>query len=465
MLSLSKHDEISKKGYLNVNKIEFDKMDIVDWYVSNFKIFENNLNGNRDIPFHKIRQSAIAKFSELGFPNSKNEEWKYTSIKLLLKNEFKFGKETVATTKDGLSGSIFQGMESNLLVFVNGVFSEEFSTFKPAQKGVIVENLQTAFSQRTEIINKHIAQYADYRNETFTALNTAFATDGVFIYVPEDTIVEEPIHLLNTTDSDHADAISNPRNLVIVENDSQLKLIETHNHIGDSSYFTNMVSEIVLGERAVMDNIVVQDESTKSFHIVNKEVHQQKNSTFTSIHVDLGGALVRNNLNIRLKGEYCESHLFGFYLGRGTQHIDSHTVIDHMVPNCNSNELFKGILDDKARGVFNGKVYVRKDAQKTNAFQENKTLILTDDATMNAKPQLEIFADDVKCSHGATVGQLDDEALFYLRSRGIDKEKANAILQYAFANDIFSQIKIKPVKNWLDAILHERLSKTTAAGD
>ena len=448
-----------------MNKLEFDKTDIVDWYVSNFKTFENNLNGNRDIPFHKIRQSAIAKFSELGFPNSKNEEWKYTSIKALLKHEFRFEKESIAVTENTVSGFVFEGLEKNLLVFVNGVFSEELSTYEPSQNGVIVENLKTAFSKRSDMINKHIAQYADYRNEPFTALNTAFATDGVFIYVPAGTIVEQPIHLLNITDSDHADSISNPRNLIIVENDSQVRFIETHNHTGEGSYFTNMVSEIILGESTVVDNIVIQDESTNAYHIVNKEVHQGKNSTFTSVHVDLGGALVRNNLNIRLKGEHGESHLFGFYLGRGTQHIDGHTVIDHMVPNCNSNELFKGILDDKARGVFNGKVYVRKDAQKTNAFQENKTLILTDDATMNAKPQLEIFADDVKCSHGATVGQLDEDALFYLRSRGINKEKANAILQYAFANDIFNQIKIEPVKNWLDSILHERLRKTTVVGN
>ena len=276
--------------------------------------------------------------------------------------------------------------------------------------------------------------------------------------------MEEPIHLLYVSDSNHANSITNPRNLIIVENDSQFQFIETHNHIGDASYFNNIVSEVLVGERAIVDNIVIQDESKKAYHIVNKEIHQQKNSTFTSIHIDLGGALVRNNLNIRLKGEYCESHLYGFYLGQGTQHIDSHTVIDHAVPNCNSNELFKGILDDKARGVFNGKVYVRRDAQKTNAFQENKTLILTDDATMNAKPQLEIFADDVKCSHGATVGQLDEEALFYLRSRGIDKEKANAILQYAFAGDIFDQIKIESVKERLDDILHERLSTTTNKG-
>jgi Fe-S cluster assembly protein SufD len=444
--------------------IEFDKMDIVDWYVSNFKIFENNLNGNRDIPFHKIRQSAIAKFSELGFPGAKNEEWKYTSVKPIIKQEFEFKKESAQVSKEKLSQLLFKGLEDNLLVFVNGTFSEELSTYKPNQKGVIVENLAQAFSNRTDLINKHIAKYADYQNEVFTALNTAFTTDGIFIYVPTNTIVEEPIHLLYVSDSNHANSITNPRNLIIVENDSQLRFIETHNHIGDASYFNNIVSEVLVGERAVVDNIVIQDESKKAYHIVNKEIHQEKNSTFTSIHIDLGGALVRNNLNIRLKGEYCESHLYGFYLGQGTQHIDSHTVIDHAVANCNSNELFKGILDDKAKGVFNGKVYVRRDAQKTNAFQENKTLILTDDATMNAKPQLEIFADDVKCSHGATVGQLDEEALFYLRSRGIDKEKANAILQYAFAGDIFDQIKIGSVKERLDEILHERLRTTTNKG-
>jgi len=447
-----------------MNKAEFDKMDIVDWYVSNFKIFENNLNGNRDLPFHKIRQSAIAKFSELGFPNSKNEEWKYTSIKPLLKHDFRFEKTESRISRDQLSGFVFDGLEDNLIVLINGDFSPGLSTFQTDQKGVIVENLADAFANHSELINRHIAKYADYQNETFTALNTAFASDGVFIYVPAGVVVEKPVHLLNFTDSDHENYVSHPRNLLIVENDSQVHFVETHNHVGERTYFTNMVTEVVVGERAVVDNTVIQDESTNAYHIVNKEVHQRKNSTFTSVHVDLGGAIVRNNLNIRLKGEYCESHLFGFYLGRGTQHIDIHTVIDHIVPNCNSNELFKGILDDKARGVFNGKVYVRKDAQKTNAFQENKTLILTDDASMNAKPQLEIFADDVKCSHGATVGQLDEDAVFYLRSRGIDREKANAILQYAFAIDIFNQIKIESVKNWLDAILHERLKKNSAAG-
>lgn len=448
-----------------MSKVDFEKMDVVDWYVANFKLYEQNLDGNRDIPFHQIRRKAISKFSELGFPTYKHEEWKYTNIKPLLRHEFKFEKTPGRVTREDISDFMYKGLEDNLLVFVNGEFSQELSTFKAVQGGMIVENLNRAFKHHSQLIDRYIAQYADYQNETFTALNTAFASDGIFIYVPEGVAVEEPLHLLNISDSHHADAISNPRNLIIVGDDAQIKLVETHHHLGDHIYFTNMVTEMVVGERAVVDNVVIQDESSSAYHIVNKEVHQEMNSVYSSIHVDLGGFIVRNNLNIRLRGEHAESHLYGFFLGSGNQLIDNHTVIDHAVPNCESNELFKGILDDKARGVFNGKVYVRKDAQKTNAFQENKALILSDDATMNSKPQLEIFADDVKCSHGATVGQLDEEALFYLRTRGIPKEKANAILQYAFASDIFDQIKIEPVKNWLDSVLDKRLRKTTPAGD
>ncbi|MFQ5584106.1 MAG: Fe-S cluster assembly protein SufD [Calditrichia bacterium] len=438
---------------------DFKTMTPEDWYVANFRRFENSLNGEITTPFHTVRQEAIARFSELGFPTTRNEEWKYTSISPLLKKEFTLGDETAKLSPQEIKKYTFKGLEETVVVLINGCYYSELSTFRADQKGVLVEGMAAAFAKHPQLISNFLAKYADYRQEPFVALNTAFTLDGVFVYIPEGTVIEKPIHLLNISAPAEDNSFSNPRILIVAGRDSKVQLVETHEHYSGYSCFVNQVTEIVLEEKAVVDHIKIQDENLQTYHIANRQVHQSKGSNYSSVNIDLGGALVRNNLNVKLNDENCEAHLIGFYLGKDNQHVDNHTFMDHAMPNCHSNELYKGILDDKSRGVFNGKIMVRKDAQKTNAYQNNKSLLLSDFATMNAKPQLEIFADDVKCSHGATVGELDEEALFYLRTRGIALEKARAILQYAFASDVFSYIKIEAVREKLDEILHERLSK------
>jgi Fe-S cluster assembly protein SufD len=267
-------------------------------------------------------------------------------------------------------------------------------------------------------------------------------------------VLEEPIHLLNISDSGAHSFLAHPRHLVFVGAGSQVKIIESYHHLGNQAYFNNIVTEMVVEEEANVEHVRIQNEGRQAFHIAAREVQQAKGSVYSSISIDLGGALVRNNFHLRLNAENCEGNLYGFYMCSGQQHVDNHTLIDHAMPHCNSKEHYKGILDDKAHGVFNGKVMVRPDAQKTNAYQSNQCLLLSNDATINAKPQLEIFADDVKCSHGAAIGQLDEDAAFYLRSRGIGEEEANSMLRYAYASEILDHIKIEPVRERLDKMVN-----------
>lgn len=442
-----------------MENVGLEKIDIKQWYVSNFELFENSLNGSKKPPFHEIRRDAISKFSDLGFPTSRNEDWKYTNVAPILAHKFKLVAKPVRLPKKVLNDFIFEGLEENLLVFVNGQFSEELSSFNLSSHGLIIDSLKNALQHCSDIIEKHLGRYAAFENESFTALNTAFTYDGAFVYVSEKSIIEEPIHIINLSDSRENEFVSHPRNLFVIGKESQVKIIESYHKFSKNTYFTNVVTEVVIEENAVIDHIKIQEESEKAYHVANTQVHQEMGSKYSSVNIDLGGALVRNNLNVLLNAENCECNLNGFYFGGGTQHIDNHTFIDHAKPHCCSNELYKGILDGKARGVFNGKIMVRPDAQKTNALQSNKTLLLTNEASVNAKPQLEIFADDVKCTHGATIGQLDEEALFYLRARGIGEDMASAMLRYAFAGDIFEKIKLGPVRKKLDTKIIKRLKK------
>ncbi len=432
--------------------------DIKQWYVSNFDLFEDGLNGSREIPFHEVRKSAISKFSELGFPTPRNEEWKYTNVAPLLEYKFKLPVGAARVPEEALQDFAFDKLNENLVVFVNGQYSEELSRLDLNIDDIIVENLRTAVVNHGDLVNRHLGRYANFEDECFTALNTAFTNDGTFIFVPDNKVIEDPIHLINISNGD-SELVTHPRNLFVAGKNSQVKIIESFHTLSEATYFNNLVTEVFVDERAIVDHIKLQEESTKAYHISSSQVQQERESVYTTVNIDLGGALVRNNLNILLNAENCESHLFGFYLGFGTQHIDNHTFIDHAKPHCFSNELYKGILDDKARGVFSGKIMVRPDAQKTNALQSNKTLLLTNDASINAKPQLEIFADDVKCTHGATIGQLDDEALFYLRARGIGEEMAGAMLRHAFISDVLENIKVEPIRDWMNGHIIERFTK------
>ncbi|MDP3831225.1 MAG: Fe-S cluster assembly protein SufD, partial [Ignavibacteriaceae bacterium] len=308
------------------------------------------------------------------------------------------------------------------------------------------------------ITEKYLARFALYDTNIFTALSTAFLKEGAFILVEKNSVIEKPIQILYVTATGE-NVITNPRNLFVVEENAQVKIVEIHKSLEENLNFTNTVTEVIVDNNAVVEHIKLQDENLRSFHVSRLEVDLEKSSNYSSYNVSIGAAISRNDSNARFNDEGGECTLNGLYLTQGEQLVDNHTMIDHAKPHCNSHELYKGVMNDKSRAVFNGKVLVRKDAQKTNAFQENKNILLSEEAIVDTKPQLEIFADDVKCSHGATIGQLSKDALFYLRSRGFGEEFARTTLIYAFASDVVHSISIPEVRDRLEAMLAEKLLK------
>lgn len=434
-------------------------IDIKDWYISNFGEFEKRLNGGKENPIHQKRKEALSNFSRLNFPSIKDEEWKYTSIAPLLKYNFSPSYEKKTVSKDFISSLLFDEPGHSLLVFINGRFSFENSNLLNLPEGVIAGSISEELKNNNKVVLKHLGKYADYQNHIFTALSTAYTDDGAFIYIPAGKIVEEPVHIIFYTDADKEKILTQPRNLFVAEKNSQVTIIEHYVGTEENIYFTNAVTEIVAQENAIIDHIKLQQESKKAYHIARMEINQERNSNFSSHFISTGADLSRNEFNSGLNDDGCECTLNGLYMIDGTQLFDAHTLIDHAKPHCNSHEHYKGILDGKSRGVFNGKIIVRKDAQKTNAFQENNNILLSDEALVNTKPQLEIFADDVKCSHGATIGQMDEEAKFYLKSRGIGEESGKAILLHAFASDVVTSIKIESVRNYIEKLITEKFNQ------
>jgi len=433
-------------------------IDIKDWYISNFGEFEKRLNGGKESSIHQKRKDALSNFSRLEFPTIKDEEWKYTSIAPLLKYNFVPSYEKKIVSKDFIKSLLFDEMEHSLIVFINGRYSAENSILLNLPEGAIAGSIANEIRKNNAVLLKYFGKYADHQNHIFTALSTAYTEDGAFIYVPTGKIVEEPIHIIFITDSGSEKILIQPRNLFIAEKNSQVTIIE--HYVGNEReiYFTNSVTEIVAEENAVVDHIKLQEESKKAFHIARMEVDQERSSNFSSHLISTGADLTRNDFNARFNNEGGECTLNGLYMIDSTQLFDAHTLMDHAKPHCNSHEHYKGILDDKSRGVFNGKIIVRQDAQKTNAFQENNSILLSDQALVNTKPQLEIFADDVKCSHGATIGQMDDDAKFYLKSRGIGEEASKGILLHAFASDVITSIKIESIRNYIEKIITEKFN-------
>jgi Fe-S cluster assembly protein SufD len=433
----------------------------IEWYLSSFEAFERGLNGESRLPIHAIRKAAIGRFAELGFPTTKNEEWRFTNIAPIAKTQFKpaaLRPEDIVTRK-AIEKFTFGGMKCSRLVFLNGHYATELSSVPTLPKGVIVSNLASAVKGDGELLYPHLGKYVRGDENGFTALNCGFMQDGAFVYIPDDVVVDEPIHLLFVSTGSESSFVSMPRNLIVAGKNCQLSVVESYVSLANIPYLTNAVTEMVIGERAVIEHDKFQDESVNAFHIGTTHFQQHAGSNVVSNSVAVGGSIVRNTVTSVLAAEGIECTLNGLSLVTGQQLVDNHTAIDHAMPNCVSHELYKSVLDGKARGVFNGKIFVRKDAQKTDAKQTNKTLLLSDNATMDTKPQLEIFADDVKCTHGATVGQLDEEQVFYLRSRGMSLESARDILTVAFASDVVSRIHVDPLREQLDAIIQKRLRK------
>ncbi|HZW38630.1 MAG TPA: Fe-S cluster assembly protein SufD [Ignavibacteriaceae bacterium] len=431
--------------------------DIKNLYIENFKNFEAKLNGGRNSQVHKIRQDAINKLNGLEFPITKWEEWKYTNINPITSSYFNPDVKKKLLNKDEIAKFLFEDFNCNLLVFVNGYYSKELSRQNCKENSVILSNIASVLNEKKEAFD--LLGRLAVNNNIFTALNTAYLNDGAFIHIPKNLIVDEPIHLLFIADGEGEKSLIQPRNLVIAEPFSKSTIVEHYVSLNEGVYFNNSVTEILVQENAYVDHIKLQEESKKAFHIGRMEVAQEKSSNFSSHLISLGAEIARNDFNTVFHDSHCESMLNGLFLIDGNQLFDAHTLIDHAKPYCNSHEHYKGILDGKSRGVFNGKVIVRRDAQKTNAFQENNNIILSQEALINTKPQLEIFADDVKCSHGATIGRLDEEAMFYLKSRGIGTEAATAILIHAFASDVIKSIKINAIRNYLEDILDKKFNQ------
>ncbi|MGB3586166.1 MAG: Fe-S cluster assembly protein SufD, partial [Tunicatimonas sp.] len=398
-----------------------------------------------------------------GFPAKKNEEYRYTPISKALEREFDGGDLTKAnideeSVQNLLNEVIPADLSANILVYVNGEFQPAFSRTENVPEGVIVTSLSQAYQNHSELIDRYFAQQTADQPDSFVALNTAVAQEGLFVYAPKNTVVETPTLAYFISDTSQGASVASPRNLYIAEQSSKFSVVESFYTLGNEASYQNVVSEIWVDTNASVYYNKLQPESEKAYHTGTTEVYQARDSRFTGVTISLQGAMIRNNLNVASDGENCETHMYGLYMLDGKSHVDNHTAVDHRQPNSFSNELYKGIMDDQSKGVFNGKVYVRQAAQKTNAFQSNANILLTNEASIDTKPQLEIWADDVKCSHGATTGQIDQEQLFYLRARGMSKDQATAILLRAFAGDVLENIELDFVRQQIEAVIDKRLN-------
>ncbi len=404
------------------------------------------------------REKAIDEFEKAGFPTTKQEKWRSTNLSRPLKLEYVHHFEPLEKNVDvaRLFMCEVHELESHLFAQLNGWFVHDNGGINHLPGGVIVGSLAAAFSAYPEIIEKHYAKYANMQGNGFVALNTALAQDGLFVYVPDNVIVDKPIQIINLINLTE-NLFIQPRNLIILGKNSKLQLLYCDHSLLHKQSLINAVTEIFIDDNAELESYKLQNKDNDSTLITNTWINQQSNSRMLTNILTLNPGTIRNNIHVTLDGSNCTADLFGLYLVDKEQHVDNNVVVDHARPHNQSNQLFKGILDDQATAVFNGHILVRRDAQKTNAFQKNRNILLTDKATVDSNPQLEIYADDVKCSHGSTVGQLDSEAMFYMRSRGISEEVARMSLMNAFAAEIIDKINIEPLRSRINELVTKRL--------
>ena len=430
-------------------------MTLSEKLISSFLAFELDIDINS--PIHNIRTSAIKKFQDLGFPNKKLENWKYTSLNQILKEDYTvFAKQKNVINFKKVKDYFIDNIESYKIVFVDGYFDPFLS--QTSHEGIDICIMSAALNKAkyADVIKKYFNKISDEK-DSLTSLNTAFSKEGVYIHVPKNTVVEKPVEVVHIATGNEAALMLQPRNLIVIEENSEIEIVESHRSLTSNPIFTNCLTEIFADRNANIDYYKIQNDNSTSSLIDSTFISQKRNSDVKVHTFSFGGKLTRNNLSFIQKSESINSTMNGLTIIDYQQHVDHHTLVHHANPNCESHQDYKGIFSGKSTGVFNGKIIVDKIAQKTNAFQQNNNILLEDNATVNSKPQLEIFADDVKCSHGCTIGQLDTDALFYLRARGIPKKEAKALLTYAFANNILESVKIPELKSKIKNIIAKKL--------
>jgi Fe-S cluster assembly protein SufD len=427
-------------------------MSTIDILKQDFEHYRAQADGSA---FAEQREAAFGELQQLGIPTIKHEEWKYTNLKFI--NDINFQASCIHTeaARNYYSEHIVQTLKANRLVFINGSFDASLTQLQPEDAGIVMTNLAAARKNHSDVFNAHFGKYAEVKGHAMNAMNTALMSDGAFIHVPAGKQTVYPIIITNISDASEVNVLNQPRNLIVVDKNAGATVIESFFALGSNASFCNIVNEVYVGENANLEHYKLQRLIGEHYQNNFTQVFQEANTHINQVTLTLDGKFVRNTLHFYMNGQNCNTLLYGLYLLDGNQFVDNHTRVDHAMPNCFSDEKYKGILKDKSTAVFNGKIMVHLDAQKTNAYQRNQNILLSDEATVNTKPQLEIFADDVKCTHGATIGQLDEEPMFYMRSRGIPENVARKLLLNAFADDIAEKIKIPE----LVAILEEQIEK------
>ena len=401
-----------------------------------------------------LRREAISGFGKLGFPTLSDEEWRFTNLEALRRGSFSIAKNGISNvSKKTVDSYGFPGLDCLRLVFVNGRFASSLSDGGDVGEGIVVKSLSGAIREHGDLVREYFAKYADYEKDAFISLNTSYFEDGVFVYVPDRTVFEKPVHVLHLSTDEGRPLFINPRNLIIVGQSSEAKVIEHYVSLSQSVYFSNVVTEVVCGEDANLEHYRLEFESQKAFNFSTLRVNQQRNSNIASHSILYGGAIVRNNVHPVLAGEGCNSDIYGLFISEGSQHMDNFMRVEHASPHCDSRQFYNGVLDGRSKGVFHGRILVHEGAEKTDAKQTNRNLLLSDTAQIDTKPQLEIYNDDVKCTHGATIGQMDEEALFYLCSRGIPIRKAKIIMLRAFTNETLEHMSIDSVREALENVV------------
>jgi Fe-S cluster assembly protein SufD len=431
-------------------------MELKDKLLSSFLVFEDRVN-DQSKGLNEIRNNAIKTFQQKGFPTKKDEDWKYTSLNALLKHDYTISPQQEAAIEfKEVKKYFIHDIDTYKVVFIDGKYSSFLS--ETTHDGIDVCLMSSALNKpKYKIVMDTYYNKVAKSSHSLTSLNTAFASEGAYIHIPKNKVVEKPIQIIHFSTGNEASLMLQPRNLIVVGENSHVQIIERHQSLTSNVVLTNSVTEVFANKRAIVDYYKIQNDNLDASLIDNTFV-SQKNSSDVSVHTfSYGGKLVRNNLQFFQKGERINSTMKGVTIIGEKQHVDHNTLVHHIEPNCESHQDYKGIFADRSTGVFNGKVVVEKEAQKTNAFQANNNILVDDKATINTKPQLEIFADDVKCSHGCTIGQLDKDALFYLRSRGIPEKEAKALLMYAFANNVLESVKINAIKTRINKLIAQKL--------